>query len=295
MHVLVADLHEARARFGEQLLGHQQPVAQVAQIGVDAQLPGVAEGLDDLRLAAEAGVVAVLDVAVADADLPVGVVLDAIGRVDVDHLHLALHALPLQQAAHHHQAVALDQAVGPLVGLLVVVGGLVELVDVLVVGEEVVDKQVVLPRLFALEAVQALDELFGGDVLGAVEGADVDVEGVVVVLRAVFAQPVQLRVLPAGGDRVERQFCLARLVGFEAGLLLAGDAGAGGLLVLEAVDLLVGHACVQSSTASPDTLANSRVLLVTSVSPRARAWAAIQLSLAPMGCPAFSRWARMSP
>jgi hypothetical protein len=101
---------------------------------MNAQFPGVAEGLDDFRLAGETGVIAILDVAVANADLPVGVVFDAVGRVDVDHLHLPLHAFPLQQAAHHQQAVALDQAVGPLVGLLVVVGGFVELVDVTVVA-----------------------------------------------------------------------------------------------------------------------------------------------------------------
>ena len=144
-------------------------------------------------------------------------------------------------------------------------------------------------RMLALEAIEALDELFRGDVFGAVERADVEVEGVPVVFRTVFFQPVEFGVPAAGGDGVERQFGLARLVGFAAGFFLAGDAGAGGFLVLEAVDFLVAHACVQSSTVNPETLANSRVLLVISVSPSARAWAAIQLSLAPMGWPACSR------
>ena len=44
MHVLVADLHEDAAGLGEQLAGDDQPVAQVGQVGVDAELPGVAEG-----------------------------------------------------------------------------------------------------------------------------------------------------------------------------------------------------------------------------------------------------------
>jgi hypothetical protein len=51
--------------------------------------------------------------ALADEGLEVAAVLDAVGRVDVDHLHLPGHALLLQQAVHHQQAVAGDQPVGP--------------------------------------------------------------------------------------------------------------------------------------------------------------------------------------
>ena len=47
--------------------------------------------------------------------LKVGAVLNAVGRVDVDHLHLTAHALLFEEAVHHQQAVARDQAVAPVV------------------------------------------------------------------------------------------------------------------------------------------------------------------------------------
>ena len=66
-----------------------EPVAQVRQVGVDAELPGVAEGLDLLGLTGDVLDLAVLHVALAGRDLPVGAELDAVRRVDVDHLDLA--------------------------------------------------------------------------------------------------------------------------------------------------------------------------------------------------------------
>ncbi len=78
---------------------------------MDAQLPGVAEGLDHFRFLGQVFVLAVLDVALVDEGLEVGAVLDAVGRVDVDHLHLAGHALLLQQRVHHQQAVACNQSI----------------------------------------------------------------------------------------------------------------------------------------------------------------------------------------
>ena len=84
MHVLIADLHEDAAGLGEQVAGDDEPVAQVGQVGVDAELPGVAEGRDLLRLAGGVLGLAVLHVALAGAHLPVGAELDAVGRVEVD-------------------------------------------------------------------------------------------------------------------------------------------------------------------------------------------------------------------
>ena len=52
---------------------------------------------------------------------------------------------------------------------------------------------------------------------------------------------------------------------------------------------------VQSSIWRPDTRSNSRVLLVTSVAPRLRAWAAMRVSSGPMGMPRSSREARTRP
>lgn len=51
----------------------------------------------------------------------------------------------------------------------------------------------------------------------------------------------------------------------------------------------------QLSSCRPGTLANSRVLLVTSRACWLRAWAAIMVSSAPMGVPRRSRSARKSP
>ena len=81
MDVLVADLHEDATALSEQVAGGDEAVAQVGQqvgqVGVDAQLPGVAERLDLLDLAGGVLELAVLDVALAGGDLPVGAELDA--------------------------------------------------------------------------------------------------------------------------------------------------------------------------------------------------------------------------
>jgi len=122
--VLIADLHENAAALGEQLPRQQQAVAQVGEVGVDAQLPSVPEGADLLRLGGQVRVLAVLHIALVDEGLEVRAVLDAVGRVEVDHLHLASHALLLQQRVHHQQAVARHHAVAPAVGVLVELDGL---------------------------------------------------------------------------------------------------------------------------------------------------------------------------
>ena len=57
---------------------------------MDPELPGVAIGADLLGLAGEVGVLAVADITLASRDLPVRAELDAVGRVDVDRLDLAL-------------------------------------------------------------------------------------------------------------------------------------------------------------------------------------------------------------
>ena len=86
---------------------------------MNAQFPGVPEGFDHLRLGGQVLVLAVRYLSLVREGLEVGAVLDAVGRVDVDHLHLAAHALLLEEAVHHQQAVARDQAVAPVVRVLV--------------------------------------------------------------------------------------------------------------------------------------------------------------------------------
>ena len=53
MDILIADLDEDRAGFGEQVAGDGEAVAQVGEVGVDAIAPGVAEGFDLLRFAGD--------------------------------------------------------------------------------------------------------------------------------------------------------------------------------------------------------------------------------------------------
>ena len=124
MDVFLADLHEAASALVQQLAREQQAVAQVGQVGVDAELPGVPEGADRLRLAGQVLVPAVGHVLPVDEGLEVGAVADAVGRIDVDHLHLPAEALLLQEAVHHQQAVAGDQAIGPVMPVPVEVDGL---------------------------------------------------------------------------------------------------------------------------------------------------------------------------
>ncbi len=60
-------------------------------------------------------------------------------------------------------------------------------------------------------------------------------------------------------------------------------------------DLRPAHSPAQFSTFNPATRLNSRVLLVTTVRPSARAWAAISRSMLPIGVPARSNPARTVP
>ena len=69
-------------------------------------------------------------------DLPVGVELDAVGRVEIDALHLAVQALALGEARHHLKAVAQDHAVRPVLVVLVELGALLRR-QAVEVGEQV--------------------------------------------------------------------------------------------------------------------------------------------------------------
>ena len=91
---------------------------EVVEVGVDAVLVGVAEGLDLLRVAGQAlGVLG--HVAVLRVDLHVRLEADPVGRVHVDHLDFAGHPLLLEQAGHHLDRVAVDQPVLPVALVLV--------------------------------------------------------------------------------------------------------------------------------------------------------------------------------
>ena len=80
---------------------------------MDAVVPCVAECLDHLRLSRDVLLLAVLHVRRFRAGLPVGVEFDAVGRIEVDHLHLAAQPLVFGERCHHLQRVTEDHAVLP--------------------------------------------------------------------------------------------------------------------------------------------------------------------------------------
>ena len=80
---------------------------------MDAVVPGVTEGLHHFRFARDVADRTVLHVRRLRRGLPVRIELDAVGRIKVDHLHLAAKALVLGKGRHHLQRVAEDHAVLP--------------------------------------------------------------------------------------------------------------------------------------------------------------------------------------
>lgn len=117
--------------------------------------------------------VAILDVATGGGPLEIAVEFDAVGRIEVDALHLAAQALALGQASHDLQAVAENHAIGPVGAVLVELGlGVGQAVEV---GEEIELLAVLLPRraqcrVPRLKAPEVVDKDFGVDLFLNVEG-----------------------------------------------------------------------------------------------------------------------------
>ena len=230
MHVLVANLHEHAARLRQQFSRHGQPVAQVGEVRVDAQLPRITKRPHLLRLACGILRLAVLHIALARADLPVGAEFDAVGRVDVDALHLALQPFLLGQAGHHHERVAQDHAVGPVLFVLIELHHLAQVSNTVVVG-----KQVQLRFLHVL-AQQIADDRLRLDLLLDVDRHNLHAQvfGVLFIL----ALPHKLRVKRRIA-RVEHRLGRSLVIGHEPAQFLGGDVGAL-LLVLDGIDLSGG-------------------------------------------------------
>ena len=106
MNILIADLDEDAAAFGEEVARDCEAVAEVGEVGMDAEFPGVAEGADLFGLARGILGLAVLHVALAGADLPVGAEFDAVGRANVNHLDLAFKPFLFSQRCHHKEGIA---------------------------------------------------------------------------------------------------------------------------------------------------------------------------------------------
>ena len=110
----------------EEIAGEEETVAEIGEVGVDAEFPGVAEGANHFGFLGEVFVLAVFDVAAIDEGLEIGAVADAVGRVDVDHLDLAGHAFFFEEGVHDEERIAGDEAVGPAVGVAVEIDGFAE-------------------------------------------------------------------------------------------------------------------------------------------------------------------------
>ena len=172
VQVLIRNLHEDRARLGEQITRQQQTVAQIGEVRVQPQLPGIPVSLDHLRLAGQGLVVVVADVALADERLKIGAELHAVGRIDVDHLHLPAEILVVQQRVHHHQRITEDHAVLPAVGVFV---GLHQLFGEGTVG--VAEEAEEVELLVSLVAGDAVENRLGGETLMNEEGEGRHLEG----------------------------------------------------------------------------------------------------------------------
>ena len=83
------------------------------------QFPGVAIGLYHLGLASQVVVFIVRHVPAADEGLEIRPELHPVGRIEVDHLCFPGHPLVLEQRIHHHQRVAENEAVHPVVLIFV--------------------------------------------------------------------------------------------------------------------------------------------------------------------------------
>jgi len=146
VQVFVADLHEHASARMEQFASEQQAIAEIRQVRVQSEFPRVPVGLDHLGLTRQVRVVVVLHIAFADERLEIRAELHAVGRVDVDHLHLAAEPLVLEQRVHDDERVAEDEPILPLVLVLVRLEHLVR-DRVLRVGEQVEHRQLLFARV----------------------------------------------------------------------------------------------------------------------------------------------------
>lgn len=126
MDILIANLHKHTAAFMQKFPCQQKTVAQVGEIGMDAEFPGVTERLDHFGFLGEVVVLAVFDIALVDERLKVGAVFDAIGRVNVNHLDLPRHALFFEKGVHDDERIPGDETVGPVVFVFVKFDGFAE-------------------------------------------------------------------------------------------------------------------------------------------------------------------------
>ena len=245
MHVFVADLDEDTARFREEIARSHKAITKAGQVGVDAVLPSVAKCFDLFGLAHQILDLAILHVAFAGGDLPVGTELDAVRRIKVDHLDATLEPFLLGQARHDEQAVAENQAVGPVLFVLVEI----DLFGEVVVKAVEIGEQVKLRRFFGLDAgSQVVDQRLRVNLLLDVDRHGGDFERHLVEL--VLPLPDKLRI-ERWIARIEHTLGMQLVLLGKRAEFARGDVGAPLLLVLNRLDrrrlgggfgFLAGHA-----------------------------------------------------
>lgn len=122
VNILVTDLHEDGTALRQQITGNRESVSQIREVRMDAVAPCVSEGSHLLGFAGDVLGLAVSYITAGGRPLEVGIELDAIGRIDVDALHLAAQPFALRETDHHLQAVAEDHPVRPVHLVLVELG-----------------------------------------------------------------------------------------------------------------------------------------------------------------------------
>ena len=203
---------------------------------MDAVAPGVPKSLHLLGLAGDVLGLAVLHVAAGGGPLEVGVEADAVGRVDIDALHLAAQALALRQRRHHLQAVAEDHAVRPVGVVAVELGRRRAIRQAVEIGEEVRRRGRLLLPPFLRLLQQAVDQDLGVYLLLDVERRRLDDEigGVLLVLAAPDELRVEVAIAPLVGH-ADRRLVLIRDDGVE---LHRRDVAPRRLVVDEGLDRL---------------------------------------------------------
>ena len=119
MDVFIADLEEETAAIGEEFARDSQPVAEIRQVGVDAEFPCISECANLFGLECHVLLLRIADVWFSSADLPVASEFDAVRRIEVYRLHLAFECFLLGEGVHDEEGVAKDEAIVPVLFVLI--------------------------------------------------------------------------------------------------------------------------------------------------------------------------------
>src|SRR5438067_548484 len=168
---------------------------------MDPELPRVAERADLFGLARRVLHLSIFHVALPRRHLPVRSELDAVRRIEIDRLDLALQPFLLREARHHQQRVAEDHPVRPVLIVVVEIHLLVE--RRIVEAVEIVEQRQLGLLLSGLRRVaQVLDERLRMHLLLDVDRNDGHLERARILLVLPFPHELRLerRLVPPSAD-----------------------------------------------------------------------------------------------